>query len=102
MESQVMLKQVANLRLRFQINRRLRLESLAAISKVFRDCGEAIEDELLASIVFAVPDELLSEAGTNGKTYPPDVPPTTPPDKESPRQDPPQYPQDPPPTVPPD
>jgi hypothetical protein len=43
------------------MNNRLRLESIAAISKVFREFGEPIEDELLASVVFAVPAELMGE-----------------------------------------
>jgi hypothetical protein len=53
--------EAARLRFRFQMNNRLRLESLAALSRVFRDFGEPIEDELLASMVFAVPEELIGE-----------------------------------------
>jgi len=49
------------------MNNRLRLESLAALSKVFRDFGEPIQDELLSSIVFAVPQELLVEYSAAGK-----------------------------------
>ncbi|HVF50688.1 MAG TPA: hypothetical protein VNA19_11410, partial [Pyrinomonadaceae bacterium] len=58
MNTQESLREVANLRLRFQMNQRLRLESLAALSKVFREYGEPIRDELLATIVPAIPDEL--------------------------------------------
>lgn len=58
MDTQQSLREVANLRLRFQMNQRLRLESLAALSKVFREYGEPIHDELLATIVPAIPDEL--------------------------------------------
>jgi hypothetical protein len=54
--------EAAKLRLRFQMNGRLRLESLAALSKVFREFGEPIREELLGSIVFAVPEELLGPA----------------------------------------
>jgi len=36
------LHEAARLRFRFQMNNRLRLESLAAISRVFRDFGEPI------------------------------------------------------------
>lgn len=54
--------EVAKLRLRFQMNGRLRLESLAALSKVFREYGEPLREELLGSIVFAVPEELLGPA----------------------------------------
>ena len=64
MESQEALKAVANLRLRFQMNRRLRLESLAALSKVFREYGEPLSDELLASVVLALPVELLGQASS--------------------------------------
>ena len=61
MATEESLHEAARLRFRFQMNNRLRLESLAAISKVFRDFGEPIEDELLASMVFAVPEELIGE-----------------------------------------
>jgi hypothetical protein len=63
MNTQESLRQIANLRLRFQMNRRLRLESLAALSRVFREHGEPLEDELLASLVFALPEELLGNGG---------------------------------------
>jgi hypothetical protein len=49
------------------MNRRLRLECLAAVSKVFREQGEPISDELLSTIVFALPQELVSG---NGRTAP--------------------------------
>src|SRR5260370_37087046 len=42
---------------------RLRLECLAAVSKVFREFGEPLKDELLSSIVFALPQELISSNG---------------------------------------
>jgi hypothetical protein len=51
----------AKLRLRLQMNNRLRLESLAALSRVFREYQEYIDDELLASLVLAVPEELIGE-----------------------------------------
>ena len=54
------LREVENLRFRFQMNNRLRLECLAAVSKVFREFGEPISDELLSAIVFALPQELIS------------------------------------------
>jgi len=54
--------EVAKLRLRFRMNNRLRLESLAMLSRLFREHNEPIADELLASIVFAVPEELMGEA----------------------------------------
>src|SRR6266849_6634304 len=54
---------VENLRFRVQMNNRLRLECLAAVSKVFREFGEPMKDELLSSIVFALPQELISSNG---------------------------------------
>ena len=67
MTPQECLREAAGLRFRLQMNNRLRLESLAALSKVFRDFGEPIQDELLSSIVFAVPQELLVEYSAAGK-----------------------------------
>src|SRR5688572_31161634 len=58
MDTQESMREVSGLRLRFQMNNRLRLESLAALSKVFREYGEPISDQLLSSIVLALPDEL--------------------------------------------
>jgi hypothetical protein len=52
----------AQLRFRMYANNRLRLETLAALSKVFREHNEPIQDELLGNLVFAVPQELLGEA----------------------------------------
>jgi hypothetical protein len=65
MTTQERAMEVAKLRLRFQMNGRLRLESLAALSKVFREYGEPIREELLGAIVFAVPEELLGPADPN-------------------------------------
>jgi hypothetical protein len=62
MTTQERVMEAAKLRLRFQMNGRLRLESLAALSKVFREYGEPLREELLGSIVFAVPEELLGPA----------------------------------------
>jgi hypothetical protein len=62
METQNALREIAKVRMHFQINNRLRLESLAALSKTFRDHGATISDELLASIVPAVPEELPGES----------------------------------------
>jgi hypothetical protein len=52
----------AQLRFRMYANSRLRLETLAALSRVFREHNEPIQDELLGNLVFAVPQELLGEA----------------------------------------
>jgi len=71
MTTQERMMEAAKIRFRFQMNNRLRLESLAALSRVFREHGESIADELLASFVLAVPEELVGEmalapARTNG------------------------------------
>ena len=63
MEEREALRESENLRFRFQMNNRLRLESLAAVSKVFREFGEPISDDLLSSLVFAVPNELIASNG---------------------------------------
>lgn len=63
MDRRESLRAVENLRFRFQMNNRLRLECLAAISKVFRDFREPLSDELLSSIVFAIPEELVASNG---------------------------------------
>ena len=70
MEPRESFRDVENLRFRFQMNNRLRLECLAAVSKVFRDFEEPIADDLLASVVFALPQELVSANGNgNGHAY---------------------------------
>jgi hypothetical protein len=66
MNTQERMMEAAKLRLRFQMNNRLRLESLAALSRVFREHQEPVADDLLASLVFAVPEELLGEMDTTG------------------------------------
>lgn len=74
--------EVAKLRLRFRMNNRLRLESLAMLSRVFRENQEPIPDELLSTIVFAVPEELMGEAPTTppgGVSIMPQNPPKNPP-----------------------
>jgi len=62
MTVQESVREAAQLRLKMHVNGRLRLETLAALSRVFREHGEPIRDELLGSLVFAVPGELLGEA----------------------------------------
>ena len=104
MEPRESFRDVENLRFRFQMNNRLRLECLAAVSKVFRDFAEPIGDELLASIVFALPQELVTANGNgNGHAYasgdqqsgvPPESPqaPTVPPESPKPAGVPPESP----------
>ena len=64
METQNALREIAKVRMHFQINNRLRLESLAALSRTFREHGATISDELLASIVPAVSEELPGESSS--------------------------------------
>ena len=51
-------REIASLRLRFQANNRLRLEFLGTLSKILRDYGEPVSDNLLDSVVLATPNEL--------------------------------------------
>jgi hypothetical protein len=70
MTAQESLREISKLRLRFQMNNRLRLESLAALSKIFREHGEDLKDEVLSSLVFALPSELPGErAGESDSEY---------------------------------
>src|SRR6185436_3028589 len=91
MSTQESLHEAARLRFRFQMNNRLRLESLAALSKVFREFGEPIEDELLASMVFAVTEELIGEYSSFAKMASKRPPPAgkRPPGKKKPTARPP-------------
>ena len=103
MEGRESLREIENLRFRFQMNNRLRLECLAAVSKAFREFGEPITDELLGGIVFALPQELVSSNG-NGYAHaeqgvaneewkagaPPDAPPGGPPKPGAPPDGPPK------------
>lgn len=93
MSNQKFMSEVSKLRLMFQMNSRLRLESLAAMSKVFRDFEVSVSDELLASVILAVPDELVGYSNapngigqgdhdlmsTSTNPAPPPPPPTPPP-----------------------
>jgi hypothetical protein len=71
MNTQESIREVSGLRLRFQMNNRLRLESLAALSKVFREYGEPISDQLLSSVILALPDELHGNVAMNANDYEP-------------------------------
>ncbi len=64
MQTQDTLREIAKVRMHFQINNRLRLESLAAISRTFREHGATISDELLASLVPAIRQELPGESSS--------------------------------------
>lgn len=72
MQKQEALREIAALRHNFHINSRLRLEFLASLSKMFREHSVPANDELLSSLVLAIPDELSADAGRsngNGKSY---------------------------------
>ena len=52
------LREARRLRLKMQTDGRFHLEVLAALSRTFRENGESVSNDLLRSLVFAVPDEL--------------------------------------------
>ena len=73
------LMEAAKLRLRLQMNARLRLEVLAAIARVFREYRDPLTDELLSTLVLAVPEELLGEAELGSRSKYRRLNPATPP-----------------------
>ena len=88
MDTSERLREVANLRYALQSKSRLRLEFLGELSKLLRVHGQPVRDEVLASLVLAIPDELPGEGFAskyNGETIyastPPEtgIPPKTPP-----------------------
>ena len=66
MNTQGALQEARQLRTKIQMDSRLRLEVLAALSRTFRENGERVSNDLLRSLVFAVPEELPGE-GALGK-----------------------------------
>jgi hypothetical protein len=81
MDSNERLIAINNLRYAFQSKSRLRLEFLGELSKILRVHGQAVPDELLASIVIAIPEELPGEGFANSesagiRTEQPERPPT--------------------------
>lgn len=85
MTPQETLREVAALRHSFHANQRLRLEFLASVSKLLRDYGVEASDELLASLILSVPEEVLNgHQNGNGaqasseKSAPPPHPPDSP------------------------
>ncbi len=93
MTQQELVMEAAKLRLRLRMNNRLKLESQALLSKLFREHEVPVADELLSCLILAVPDELLIEAqsASRSKRKPPPKPPTknggthTPPPKPPPK-----------------
>jgi hypothetical protein len=61
MDSNERLRAVSNLRYAFQSKSRLRLEFLGELSKILRVHGQSVPDDLLTSIVIAIPEELPGE-----------------------------------------
>src|SRR5262245_60168473 len=96
-------REVSRRRLLLQVNSRLRLELLAALSKTFREHGVIVSDNLLSSIVFAISDELPGESSIpavvaavrkqrpqrDQPPQPPQPPPTPPPPPPSRKRKPP-------------
>jgi hypothetical protein len=58
--------EAAKLRLKIRMNNRLKLESQALLSRLFREYDVPIADELLGALVFAVPYELKVTANLPG------------------------------------
>lgn len=71
MNSTAMIREAAVLRHTFQIKKRLQLEFLAGLSKLLREHGVSAKDELLSSVVLAVPDEMMNgdRATSNGRAH---------------------------------
>jgi hypothetical protein len=55
--------EIGTVRTKFRTNARLRLEFLGKLSKLLREHGVQVSDELFASIVLAIPAEIGGAAG---------------------------------------
>jgi len=69
MDSNERLRAVSNLRYAFQSKSRLRLEFLGELSKILRVHGQSVPDDLLTSIVIAIPEELPGEGFASSENY---------------------------------
>ena len=81
MQREETLREIAALRHNLHVNNRLRLEFLASISKLLRDYGITADDELLSTLILAVPEELSAQDEAPMPPTSPDVepmPPTAP------------------------
>jgi hypothetical protein len=58
MTNEELLRRIASLRFTIQFNRRLQLEFRACLSKLLREYSVSVDDDLLACVVVAVPEEL--------------------------------------------
>jgi len=61
MEVQERINEVMNLRFALKSKSRMRLEFLGELSKILRIHGHSINDEVLSSLILAVPEELPGE-----------------------------------------
>lgn len=66
MEPTLLIKDAAALRHTFQVRKRLQLEFLAGLSKLLREYGVNANDELIGSVILAVPDELMNGSASMG------------------------------------
>jgi hypothetical protein len=72
MNGQEMVRRMLVLRQTFQINNRLNLEFQALLSKLLREHGVSVEDDLLRNLMLAVPDELMGGSRIDpGEAYRP-------------------------------
>ena len=65
METQERINEVMNLRFALQSKSRMRLEFLGELSKILRIHGHSINDEVLGSLVLAVPEELPGQGSAS-------------------------------------
>jgi hypothetical protein len=64
-ETQERINEVMNLRFALQSKSRMRLEFLGELSKILRIHGHSINDEVLSSLVLAVPEELPGQGSAS-------------------------------------
>jgi len=64
-ENQERINEVMNLRFALQSKSRMRLEFLGELSKILRIHGHSINDEVLSSLVLAVPEELPGQGSAS-------------------------------------
>ena len=65
MTNQEALREVLAARHSLQVNPRLRLEFMASVSKLLRDHHVEAGEELLRSVVLAIPEELMNGNGSH-------------------------------------
>ena len=65
MQNQESIGEIAALRHALHVNHRLRLEFLGGLSKLLREYGLQVSDELLGSLILSVPEEVLNGNGSS-------------------------------------